>query len=934
MNLSKLGISALVSVMVVLGSYAAVTSAQEETLTVRLDKTVYQKDETLVGEVMGLDETEEATIQLVDSFGRLLAEVEQGNPIRGTVRFAFSLEVPFTIEQWVVATSSTGKQGSASFILTPPEYAWDDYHVILWGGPKEDAEDAKKYFDACRTLGIDVGMLYRGSDPSGYVANNFRYYVENVIPKGGLYLRIDEWRKIRADFEKTRDPKLLVRQPCMNDPATLDEWKKILEELIVLRRKHRPLAYNLGDEISVTSFVSPFDFCFGPHCLNQFRQWLRGTYPSLKALNEEWGTRFRGWNEVRPLSTDAIRAREFVRGKKLLNFSPWADHRTFMDTTFAGVLGELVSHCKGLDPLIPAGMEGGQAPSAFGGYDWWKLMQVTQWQEPYDVGESREVIRSFNLARLERMPVAATLFSRKTAAEAKLGMYQVWRLFTHGDRGIIIWHDKSYFENEYEPTDYAKAMADTFFELRSGLGKLFAHPGFRMEPDPIAIYYSQPSIQAHWMLDSRQAGPNWIKRGGPYERRHSTLIKDRRAWVRLLEDIGFQYNFLSYQQIAEGALQEQGYRVLIMPKTIALGGAEVDAIQRFVAAGGTVIADNQVGLMDEHCKMQGGGRLDELFGISRQGYHIAEVDGVLTPIVEASLSPRPSVPRLANLLTGVDVSELKVAEADISVLRGNPLAGVAKSPAIIVNDSGRGRAVYLNLSIMSYLEARREADQREPYQKLLTNLLDWAGLQARVRVKLDGRDMPACERILHRLGKARYLAVRANGPRRLSEEGAFQVEGLPPGEMFTIDVDLKGVRAHVYNMRKEGAEAYHQHTSYFRDTLVPWEAGLFALLPYRVEKVEVKGTLGENRILPFAIEVVPREPGAEAGTHVYHLSLLDGTDQEVPHYQANLVGLAGRAGGKMQIALNEPPGNYRLKARDIATGMVGYLDFTISGPGE
>jgi len=720
----------------------------------------------------------------------------------------------------------------------------------------------------------------------------------------------------------------------MNDPATLEEWKKILEELIVLRRKHRPLAYNLGDEISVTSFVSPFDFCFGPHCLQQFRQWLRGSYRSLAALNEEWETRFRDWSEVEPLSTDAIRTREFVQGKKLLNFSPWADHRTFMDTTFAGVLGELVTYCNRLDPLIPAGMEGGQAPSAFGGYDWWKLMQVTQWQEPYDVGESHEIIRSFNLARLERMPVVATLFSRETASQAKSGMYQVWRLLTHGDRGIIIWHDQSYFKNEYEPTDYAKAMADTFFELRGGLGALLAHPEFRMDPDPVAIYYSQPSIQAHWMLDSQQAGPNWIRRGGSSERRRSTLVKDRRAWVRLLEDIGFQYNFLSYQQIAEGALRQRGYRVLIMPKTIALGRGEVDAIQRFVAAGGTVIADNQVGLMDEHCKMQREGKLDELFGISRRGYRIAEVDGELTPVVEASLSARQRVPRLAALVEGVELSKLQVVEPDISALSGTPLAGVGGIPALIVNDSGRGHAVYLNLSIMSYLDARREADEREPYQKLLTNLLGWAGLQSRVRVKLGGRAMPSCERVLYQLGNARYLAVRANGPARLSEEGSFQVEGLPAAELFTIDVDLKGVRAHVYNMREEGAEAYHQHTSYFRDTLVPWQASLFALLPYRVEKVEVKGALGANRILPFTIEVVPREPGAEVGTHVFHLSLLDAAERQVPHYHANLVGLAGRAGGKMQIALNEPPGDYRLKARDLATGLVGYLDFTLFAPGE
>ena len=85
--------------------------------------------------------------------------------------------------------------------------------------------------------------------------------------------------------------------------------------------------YFVGDEGSLTSYGDPVDFDWSPPALDDFRNWLKDEYGTLDALNIEWKTNFKDWNEVVPFTTE--------EAQKSGNFAPWADHRTFMEITFA-----------------------------------------------------------------------------------------------------------------------------------------------------------------------------------------------------------------------------------------------------------------------------------------------------------------------------------------------------------------------------------------------------------------------------------------------------------------------------------------------------------------------------------------------------------------------------------------------------------------------
>jgi len=87
-----------------------------------------------------------------------------------------------------------------------------------------------------------------------------------------------------------------------------------------------------------------------------------------------------------------------------------------------------------------------------------------------------------------------------------------------------------------------------------------------------------------------------------------------KSWGALIEDIGLQYRVISYEELADGLLAKEGYKVLVLPYSVALSDAEVAAITDFVSAGGTVYADRKPAVLDEHCKRRSSWALADVFG--------------------------------------------------------------------------------------------------------------------------------------------------------------------------------------------------------------------------------------------------------------------------------------------------------------------------------
>ncbi|HWI58114.1 MAG TPA: beta-galactosidase, partial [Bacillota bacterium] len=511
---------------------------------------------------------------------------------------------------------------------------WREYRAIMWVSDSAYQQPQKTplFFQRLREMGINTAMVHGDGNLQPLLDNQFPYYVENMVNRG-LCLKwnskVQDWDKFVTDWVKQGRPEsALVRDYCLDDPQWRGEARREIQQLARKNRDHQPFAYNIRDELSTTISANPFDYDFNPLALAQFREWLKTQYPDLAALNAEWDTKFNSWEEVKPFTTDQIKnrmasAQALPRGKPdwqevqnlkfspvaarqsptRWNFAPWADFRSYMDLSLARTLNDLRQAAQEIDPRTPVGIEGTQMPHAFGGYDVWRLSQALDWVEPYDIGNAREIFGSF----MPQGTLLTTVFEKDTNPARR----RLWHLLLEGDRGCIIWWSEDCLNwkgADYPLTAKAKALAPVLQEMTSPLARLFLRA--ERERDPVFIHYSQPSIQVDWLLESTVDGSTWLRRFSSFESDHNRQAKVRNSWLKAFQDLGYSPQFLSSEQIENGALSKLGHAALVLPASWALSDKETAAIKAFLEAPDSgnlrheLFFDGTPGLFDGHGKLR------------------------------------------------------------------------------------------------------------------------------------------------------------------------------------------------------------------------------------------------------------------------------------------------------------------------------------------
>ena len=525
---------------------------------------------------------------------------------------------------------------------------WDDYQVIMWTGdsPGKQPDKLPLYYQRLAEMGVSAGMVFSDGDPQPLLDAKFPFYVENMVNRG-LCLKfsssVTDWDAFVTDWKNERSEDRCIRDYSFDDPAWQAAARKQMQHLVRKNAPHQPLLYDIRDELSVTNSANPFDYDFSPTALAGFRTWLKTQYASLDDLNARWETTFASWDDVRPFTTDRIKNRmasgdASPRGKPdwqalqqisfeldaaranptAWNFSPWADHRTYMDVSLARTLDDLRQTAREIDPQTPVGIEGTQMPAAFGGYDLWRLSQSLDWVEPYDICDAREIFGSF----MPDKPILTTV-GEQNATEARR---RLWHLLLAGDDGCIIWWSEDCIDwnsPDYRLTPRAKALAPVLTELQSPLADLYRRATRRR--DPIAIHYSQPSIQAAWLIESTVDGSTWLRRFSSHEAEHNRHAKIRHHWLKLIEDAGFDPVFVSSAQIENGILEQGGFRAMVLPQSGALSDREAEHIRSFATRThqpGVVLTDGLTGLFDEHLRLRPSGALDAPHGRQSRGSRV------------------------------------------------------------------------------------------------------------------------------------------------------------------------------------------------------------------------------------------------------------------------------------------------------------------------
>ena len=556
---------------------------------------------------------------------------------------------------------------------------WDTWLYMPWRyrWPIGTGEAGGKL---CRRLGINGAVSDHGQGPLEWFERwGLRFYNDHTAGKGDLYLEPGGFGS------ELRNPRTVRPRPL--DGALLAKLEgRVASNVRALRRSPGRVAYALDDEASWGSFTQPI-----PWRVNgddaAYARWLGeyyGEYSGGAAPPARWAS-----------PDDALA--QLGRPLRDIDLSPLLDRLTYNDSVWANFVGALVERCNREDPSTPCGIVGGQAPSPWGGYDYAKLAGKVQFVEAYDLGSSQEILRSL----APGIPRVTTHFHddrRGVGNDAWLA----WHHFAHGNRGMIAWVDDGWFAGG-NPRPWLDRFAPTLRELGEVQGPKMV--GASALSDGIAIYYSHPSIQVSWVLDSEPHGATWPNRNDDH--RLGTSHNVRRAWELLLADAGLRYDFLAYHEVVLRGVPE-GVRVLILPACYALSDAEARRFRAFAEGGGTVIADFAAGLFDQHGRGRQRGALDSLFGVAHDGGETREdfFGGRLW--VETDQDAGYGYQRYRELFETVRPR-----------LHEGFAVAERRLPVGTAHRVGRGRAVYLNLSPQRYLMYRQEgaagAEQARPF---------------------------------------------------------------------------------------------------------------------------------------------------------------------------------------------------------------------------
>jgi hypothetical protein len=778
------------------------------------------------------------------------------------------------------------KQIRVNFTSLDREFGAYEF-IMPWHGPPTYQPWTTTLDEQFRKVGISVL-----EDPE----RNFRLIKEVRTPGFGVYWHYrQKYLEQKKKFVETGDKRYLVRDPDLADDGWLEELRAIIRSGMEKFKPFQPLAWYLADESSLTAYGDPFDLSWSEATLTKFRAWLRSQYPSLDALNEEWDTRFSTWDQVVPLTTAEAQAKG--------NYAGWMDHRIFMEEVFAHALQVAAETVKQEDPGSRPSISGTQVPGPSNAVNWYRLDQIVDYLQPYSDGDQDELHRTM------RADLILTGFTGYQD-HGKVLRHQLWHRLFHGHIGAsLFWHYTA-LNADLTLTEQGQDLGETINEFRNeGLALLLR--GAERENCGIAVHYSLLSVKGQWITDGHIAAHE-VSSGEATSAHLKRFQANRTAWLRALEDAGYQYDLLTTEQINAGKLA--GYRVLVLPDSIALSDSETAAIRKFVEGGGLLLADVETGLMDGHARWQALGRLDDVLGVQR---------------VELRSAPEQPAPVRLSVTLSSGSAELDVLPASrgLRTTTGKPGAAAGEALFLIDNRYGAGRAITLNFWMTDY-ETLRKTPAQAARLDLLRDYLSAAGIRPVAELRKSGGGRLTCSEVVaFRKESVRYVAI-------LPEPDCTDVG------VVTLNLS---VPEYVYDLRAHRTLGRVPRAS---ARLMPGEPVVFALLPAPVGRLRVSAVgapqvrVGETA--RFSVRLTPRTttsalarsatgPAEEnVPASAVHVEVRNPAGKILDYYGANLPVVNGVAKFSVPLALDDQVGVWRVTAREPFTHQAASATFVVT----
>lgn len=745
---------------------------------------------------------------------------------------------------------------------------YEDFYLACWGNLEPNPLKVIISAEKLKEAGIDYVYSYGDGKSERYVAYKTHHLL--MGPPFSCSLKGGYTGNRKADTKNlTYDPPLVPSE---------EELNKFIERMGNLAKGYSEWGgadyIHLDDERDMQG-----DYDWSERTIEKFREWLKNQYGTIEKLNKQWDTDYKDWSQIMPIRLNDVKDKN--------NLSQYLDWRMFIGWAICEYYYRIPSEAvKKGNPRAVVGQHGVYQPSLTIPHDYWQFSKYTPVTGRYNSMEE-EWFLSFG--------VISGQYGGYGIEKATPGhRFHPWKSLLHGGHWAfyyILWNAGTHHQGILSPDQtvhggYNELAKEEFSDIKNGIGKLFIETKF--SSDGIIFPYSQASILASQALGLSRTGNLYSQK-------------------TMVQNLGYQHLSLSYEQIATGELNKPGNKILILPTTICLLDAEIKEIKKFVSNGGILIADYQAGTRDEHGKVYIKNELDEVFGIDRK-----------------NIEPVKKKMKMKFLKDGwfeEKEIEMNISEQGLKLTRGKNMAVFEDgTPAIIVNNFGKGKAIYLNLDVSDYsamkaggvageviAEEKGKAEYVSTVQQIFEKIFENVGLKKRIEIFDGEKPINSGERFYYVDGENLYVAY------------------IPETNLEKKIKIVSDKKAHVYDIRNK---KYFGQISDFSDIIKPGNVKVYSILPYKVNGIQADIKSGYKQGENINTTMTVKTDKGTPGKHILRIELFkDG--KNIPAYNKNIVAEKGKATINIPLAFNEEKGNYSLVVRDINSGVESTFKFTI-----
>ncbi len=737
-----------------LGVAVAVTVGAQESASLALESSVVTENAAVTGAVGGILPGVPVQVTWTDPFGAVLYATTVQAAGGGPAGFSFAAAGQSVPTGWVSAAAPQVAERRMLTVLPASDDFWSGFSITVTPAPEATPGNAM----ALRALGITGGMGEGYQSALAAASVGLRPLPANLSSSGVLSLSKDSASDMASAYEASGAPEGLMRRPSLSDP---NETARIAQELSLQSARIRDLApagMVVATDPSTAYGDMPLDVSFAPEDLAAFNRYLAVRAPLL-ALPESSTVPAGG--EVRTIARTAREMKESILAASgdPVNLAPWGLHREFMDALLAQTISDM-SRAAISAAQAPGdsnvnwnlyrpvtGFSGALAPAAYGGWDWTVLPKAAN----FAVMSPDAPEWSWALAR--DLLTAGSALARIDASAAGADE-TLWSAAADGLSGVVLENAELAPAAPAQPAEPGAAPAPTapatavegvLRSLEWGFADLSARLG---KHSTVAIVYSPRSVRAGWLAD-------YLAAEGTAPAAASAGTGALAAWPRILGDLGYDFQWLSADDVESGALARVTPAAVILPEMWSVTPGAAQALDAYAAAGGLLIADNAAGLLDGDYLAYASSPLDAVFGLKR----------------------RP--------LTGVVMKELAPAAraADLSAIADGPLAAAAGGQGALAapRSRGAGGTVYLNRFVEGY---RDPADQTSAAFLLqMETVFAAAGIAPPLVVYQDDKPLRASVRVYSSTRTSVYYVTLSNP---VDAGAALQVRLRSSGSVYNL----------------------------------------------------------------------------------------------------------------------------------------------------